>query len=321
MQNLDEFTKYFQQTIYEIKRVSHNGNNAIYVVNTETGKFIFKRYFKHYDSWNRGVSEFNALSFLSQKELPVPNALKFYQPDVGIYSFNEGSPVLGKNVALEDIKKAAYFLARVHNFNETDKIQFGPASSACLSLADYIKVIDKRYSRIVGFVDSDTPIKTRRLVLEDVAKKIQDVKTRFFHDSSGLDLESQLSLRDQVLTPADFGFHNILKNKTEYTFIDFEYFGRDDPARQLLDFFHHGSSREISPDLKKLFLNEYFGKISSDKKISEDRLKILDPLIGITWALICLNAVNRDYNIHIEGREELARQRISEAEERLEQIK
>ena len=44
----------------------------------------------------------------------------------------------------------------------------------------------------------------------------------------------------QVLSPSDFGFHNaILKESGDLVFLDFEYFGRDDPVKLMADFIWH----------------------------------------------------------------------------------
>ena len=44
----------------------------------------------------------------------------------------------------------------------------------------------------------------------------------------------------QVFSPSDFGFHNtILEDDGDLKFLDFEYFGRDDPAKLMADFIWH----------------------------------------------------------------------------------
>ena len=40
-----------------------------------------------------------------------------------------------------------------------------------------------------------------------------------------------------ILSPSDFGFHNIVKNKKKLYFLDFEYSGFDDPLKLLSDFY------------------------------------------------------------------------------------
>ena len=44
----------------------------------------------------------------------------------------------------------------------------------------------------------------------------------------------------QVFSPSDFGFHNaLLKDNGKLCFLDFEYFGRDDPVKLMADFIWH----------------------------------------------------------------------------------
>jgi hypothetical protein len=56
----------------------------------------------------------------------------------------------------------------------------------------------------------------------------------------GLDFDAELAEEMRTLSPSDFGFHNAIR-KTDGTlcFIDFEYFGWDDPVKLTADFLHH----------------------------------------------------------------------------------
>ena len=42
-----------------------------------------------------------------------------------------------------------------------------------------------------------------------------------------------------ILSPSDIGFHNTLKCRNKIFFIDFEYFGLDDPIKITSDFIIH----------------------------------------------------------------------------------
>ncbi|HRD75978.1 MAG TPA: aminoglycoside phosphotransferase family protein, partial [Hyphomicrobiaceae bacterium] len=53
---------------------------------------------------------------------------------------------------------------------------------------------------------------------------------------ASLDLARPLDHHEQCLSPSDFGFHNALSDAGRVTFIDFEYAGRDDPAKLASDF-------------------------------------------------------------------------------------
>ena len=51
-------------------------------------------------------------------------------------------------------------------------------------------------------------------------------------------MDQVLAAEDCCLSPSDFGFHNaLLDDEGKLTFLDFEYAGRDDPAKLVSDFF------------------------------------------------------------------------------------
>ena len=90
-----------------------------------------------------------------------------------------------------------------------------------------------------------------------------------------------------TLSPSDFGFHNCLKKNGKITFIDFEYFGWDDPVKLTADFIWHPSM------VLKLHLirkwNNSMKKIFSKDRDFQDRLNASMPLYGMRWAMIILN--------------------------------
>ena len=85
----------------------------------------------------------------------------------------------------------------------------------------------------------------------------------------------------------------------KYILIDFEYLGRDDPARPILDFLHHDQTREIPKSLKEIFLEEYEKLINSDNSF-DFRIRLADPLIGMNWVLVFLNVLSKNYLKHID---------------------
>ena len=55
-----------------------------------------------------------------------------------------------------------------------------------------------------------------------------------------------------VLNPSDFGFHNTLKKKNKLFFLDFEYFGWDDPVKLTADFIWH-PSHSLNKNLQQIW--------------------------------------------------------------------
>jgi thiamine kinase-like enzyme len=95
----------------------------------------------------------------------------------------------------------------------------------------------------------------------------------------------------QTLSPSDFGFHNAIERSNgKLTFIDFEYFGWDDPVKLIADFdFHPGM--EINSKLKQQW---YEGAVKIYGQEILDRLRLAWPMIGLSWCLILLNEYRSD---------------------------
>src|SRR5207244_2165634 len=101
-------------------------------------------------------------------------------------------------------------------------------------------------------------------------------------------LQEAISLDQRTLSPSDFGFHNALKKKDgTIVFLDFEYFGWDDPAKMISDFILH-PAMHLSEDLKKYFVRG-MQKIFLPQEDLRARLRIVYPLFAMKWCLIFLN--------------------------------
>lgn len=325
MKNYKNFQKYFQSKILNVKKLCSKGNNQLFVITLNDKKYLLKKYSGiHMDNWKRGETEFKALNYLWGKNFrEIPQPINFYeQKNIAIYSFEEGKILEPKKIKEKNILKAVDFLLKVHSLE--DKSVFGLASSACLCLQDYIDVIDRRFEIIKKYKPSGPKGGEIKEFLDKcVIPKISKLKKDFYNKSQNLNLNKELSLTHQVLTPADFGFHNILVNKNgEPKYLDFEYFGRDDPARQILDFMHHAQSQDIKKELKILFFDEY--KSKSNNYELEERVNLLDPLIRMTWVLIYLNVLSKNYIEHVKFAHgnigNIIEERFHKAEKKLEEI-
>lgn len=317
-----DFQKYFKKEIDEIIDLNHNGNNQIFEIRIRDKKYILKFYSAGYtDNWKRGQSEFKAASYLWSRgftEIPKPIAF-FEESDIGIYSYEPGVILRSDEIKPEHIINAANFIAKLHNLGIEDKAMFGPARSACFSIKEYIDVLYSRFKGIFEFVSENTCYThVKKFLKFSVYPAIQ----QFEHELSinRVDFLRELPLKSQVLTPADFGFHNILVSLKKYTFIDFEYFGRDDPVRQILDFLHHDRFVGVQKEMGSLFL-EHYRKYAKPQESFEERLKLLDPIIGLTWVLIYLNVLSKNYIENIKSRhqniEEIIKERIAKSEAKM----
>jgi len=100
--------------------------------------------------------------------------------------------------------------------------------------------------------------------------------------------DKALSIGKQTLSPSDFGFHNCVKgNDGSLIFLDFDYFGRDDPVKLTADFIWH-PAMNLSAELKEKWQEAMLVLFSHDNQFGS-RLKAAMPLYGLRWAMIVLN--------------------------------
>src|SRR5262249_17269562 len=107
------------------------------------------------------------------------------------------------------------------------------------------------------------------------------------YDALGLSFAAPLPTESQSLCPSDFGFHNALRGPRGLVFIDFEYFGWDDPVKLCCDFLLHPGMNLAGP-LKEQFVAAILPIYGGDRSFAR-RLGLLYPLFAMRWCLILLN--------------------------------
>ena len=126
-------------------------------------------------------------------------------------------------------------------------------------------------------------------------------------------MDSELASWERTLSPSDFGFHNCLKGAHgRLTFLDFEYFGWDDPAKMVSDFLLH-PAMDLDLPLKKRFLTGILQGLSQDESLA-DRIETVYPLFGLKWCLIFLNRFlpEKQYSWKPVGSDALGQEKLLE---------
>ena len=92
----------------------------------------------------------------------------------------------------------------------------------------------------------------------------------------------------RTLSPSDFGFHNAIRRAGGgLAFVDFEYFGWDDPAKTIADYLLH-PAMALGDALKRRFADQVqaaFGELPGSPRA---RAWCIHGL-GLKWALILVN--------------------------------
>jgi len=197
--------------------------------------------------------------------------------------------------------------------------KIGNASDACLSMLSIENQIGRRFEELI----SQNNEELSNFLVSEFLPVFQEVKS-WARKSYGL-YENPLDVGDQTLSPSDFGLHNIINTSSGLFFIDFEYFGWDDPVKLISDFILHPAMQLNLKEYRQWHLGatQIFGD-----KITK-RLNFSFPLYALNWCLILMN-VYKDYNwskqvsinsLLIEEKENILHDRLSESRFRLEKIK
>ena len=309
--------------ILAVHRLPGGANSCIYKVITARRSRIVKVYATaQADGYDRGGTEFRALRLLwSRGFRNVPEPLGFdREHQVGVYSFEPGTARPAPEADVRDIECLADFLTAVRDATEDVKAVFPPERTACLHLRTYLDRIQQRIDAVSGRDATSAPhAEVQRFVSHEVLARFDAVRSEFIAGAEALQLPLDLPLpmENQVLVPADAGIHNMLVARGRHVFLDFEYFGRDDPCRTVLHVLHHDSHRELSPHRKGVFLRRMMAR--GFPPLEDDRrLRLIDPLVGLDWVMLYLNVCSSDRSgVQAPHSEGILRARLRKAREKL----
>ena len=192
-------------------------------------------------------------------------------------------------------------------------VNFQEASEACLSAAQLFSQVEERISNLESVQNSEL-----QDFLETSIRPLWEEIRQWSGSKWPADsFESKLSRLNQTLSPSDFGFHNSLERSDgRLCFVDFEYFGRDDPVKLIADFLWH-PAMDLKPEHETQWLQGMFGIFDQDLELPH-RFRAAWPLYGIRWALIMLNEFRQDgWQKRVHAKQELQHGRRQREERQL----
>ena len=282
-----------EQRVMGISKIGGGANNKVYRVTCPSQEYVVKFYFRHpLDSRDRLGIEFKSVSFLWQqgiRQIPRPIALN-REHHCAFYELIKGTS-LGTDISQDDIGKAAGFLEILRDLSLRPQCRDLPsASEAFFSLQDTLNSIRSRYKRIDINNDAQEYVSLHEFLTEEFIPLFESVAvwSKDYLEENGIPYDMPLSEAFRTLSPSDFGFHNALRvGEGQIVFLDFEYFGWDDPAKLVSDFLWH-PGMNLSEGLKVNFVHRMERLFNNDPHF-KTRLKSVFPLFGLKWCLIFLN--------------------------------
>ena len=227
------------------------------------------------------IKALNNLAHLGLTPLPVASDS---ERNLSVLEFSPGKPP--NKIGQSEIYQALEFVKRLSELSKKSSNRFELASEACLSAEEIESQIKLRFGRLqnvehdelLSFLNDDfLPLFKETLSL---AKSMTGPKT---------DWSKKLPVQYRTLSPADFGFHNSMQDENgRLKFIDFEYFGWDDPVKLISEFTLH-PGMNLNQECKDSWLEGCLSIFGTNDKTLPLRLQVRTPLFALRWALITLN--------------------------------
>lgn len=266
------------------------GNNRVFRLEMAEGSPLALKQYPS-DGRDRLGQEYDALSFLSRHGIvstPRPVA-KDADAFCALYQWFDGEAAVLRPQA-DDADQLADFLIELQKLREAEGAQNLRNASASIfspeqAVAQYEQRLDglrraNDHPDLRAFIDGS--------LVPSTAAAIQRVRQRYAE--LGRDPAADLAPAHRALSPSDFGLHNALRTEDgRLRFIDFEYFGWDDPVKLVSDTAIHPGS-----DLPEASANRLIERLSRAFEARDDafaiRRDVLYPVFGAIWCLIVLNA-------------------------------
>ena len=304
------------EVVADIRPAGSGANSHAFRVTTPSRTIAVKHYLQRaHDSRDRLGVEWRALTFLRSAgftNVPLPIACDD-SARLLLTDWIDGVPVTKHGP--QDLDLAVDFMRQVFASSARPEAASLPlASEACLSVPSIIRQIERRLASLA----SDPAID--RFVSRSLGPRLAVVQRRMAAEI-GDDVDLPLSLRR--LIPADFGFHNALRAPDgRLHFVDFDYFGWDDPVKLAADVILH-PAMTLTRGEKLRVIEGLAAALPHDTEFS-NRLARHRSLYALRWALIVLNPFRHDrapdLPTDVAARKTLLKSRLRLAQSLCEQV-
>lgn len=292
-EDLDALQALLGQPADSAERVGAGRNSRVYKVCCGEAQYAAKFYFRPTaDGRDRLRVEFSGLEFLWQRG--VRSIAQPLRADTGrqvaLYQFIRGDPVDASGASAGDVAQLIWFVQELKGIKaDAEARALGPAAEAFFTVDGVLGNIRQRLARLESLQAQGPAYDAlRRFLREQFAPALQVVGERATEGAGG-----ELAWEHRTLSPSDLGFHNSLRGADgRLVFLDFEYFGWDDPAKTLSDCLLHpmmGLTAE-----RKRQLAAGFDRIFGLDPAWRERVKGLYPLFALKWCMIMLNEFRPD---------------------------
>lgn len=276
--------------IRRIDPVRAGGNNRLFRITALDGsRFALKQYPRQAsDPRDRLATEFKALQFMRLAGVTEVPAALACDPATGfaLYDWIDGQP---PDASASTVAAAIAFAGELRNVSSHEGASAMPtASEACFSPATILAQVERRLHVLRAAADLHPELEAF-LAGQFAGTAARTIElARQLCRREHVDFETPIDPSGRCLSPSDFGFHNALQRPDgRVVFLDFEYFGWDDPVKLTCDFMLH-PGMNLPADLALQFREGMVGLFRTQRDF-DARLRVCLPLYALRWTMILLN--------------------------------
>jgi len=270
------------EPINNVEKLKGRGNSRIYKLSINKKNTVLLKNYPDLsiDSRPRMLTEVNALNLLEVLGR-TPKVLYYDKSqNVAFYEWIKGESLY--KIKNYHIEQALSFIENIQSIKGKESCD--DASEACFSATQLMNQINLRLEKLLKTKNKDL----NEFLLVTFIPLLKEVWEFSKKNWPTNNLKKELPMAMQILSPSDFGFHNtILKESGNLVFLDFEYFGLDDPVKLIADFIWHPGMK-LNNTQKSNWVRETFSIFKKDPDLV-NRFRSVWPLYGLRWSLIVLN--------------------------------
>lgn len=280
---------------FSMERIRAGRNSEVHKISNPHGHWILKNYFQqNSDKRDRLSTEFGFLTYLkhvgtSLVALPLGMDPALHR---ALYTYLSGARPVA--ITFAHISQAAQFIKTI-NFsrNSPAALALPPAADACLSWQAHIELAASRIDRLLAIQQKqEVEMEANKFVREQLLPLWLRLKASLLQALVPSQTRHLLPMEDKIISPSDFGFHNVLENQGELFFLDFEYAGWDDPAKLICDFISQ-PELPVTQSQGQQFMDELLSDLPHSDEIKL-RVELLLPVHRLKWCCILLNEFRQE---------------------------
>lgn len=295
-----QISRIFDLKPNKITRLSGGRNSKVWMFDLDNKKHILKKFNENDPKVDKKFSA--ELHFLEHCQkagitsVPVVRAFDWDTRSI-LMTHLPGQRIKSVDSAL--IEQSAEFIITLNKGNLKEFIDDSHiASDACFTIEDHVRVVR---SKLELFKCIDPKNRQEKEVLKWIATTLSD---RLESSIDRIDCSNNEILSDGclILSPSDFGFHNMLREGERTFFFDFEHSGLDSITKLCCDFCCQPDNR-LPLSRQKYFISKLSLGFSAPRLWRT--VEKLKPLHKVKWCLIMLNLLTplgKEKSLFSEGK-------------------